>query len=153
MRALIAGLTLGLLIVHATSASASVRLCNRSGRDIWATWGEQGTNNNQIAIGWFHLTPNQCKVPISGCICNFAASLFGNCRGMYSFHAHDANGAVWSTGDNGRGFVCTTNNAFYENPIWSHEGLVCPAGRSWLQWGIGSYPTQPFCDFTFNFNP
>jgi uncharacterized membrane protein len=146
---------LGICALFATSAFADIRLCNKTGREIWATWGDisHGSfNKDNRAYGWYHLDPGQCKVPISGCVCNFAANFAGNCYWQYIFFAKDAFGATWSNGSDGHGPVCTTFNAFNEVPKTSG---TCSAPRQWLEWGWGRYPNTVggFCTYTFNFNP
>jgi uncharacterized membrane protein len=160
MKTMIFGLGLGLLLLlQASQASASVKMCNKSGREIWATWGEtsqggaDGNIQNDHASGWYHLNPGECKTPISGCICNVVALLANNCFGKYLFFAKDANGATWSNGSAGTVNVCTTFNAFNENPLFNYEGRICQSGRQWLPWGKGKYPEGAFCDYTFNFLP
>lgn len=152
---MIAAMTLGL----AAFAHADDQICNKSGRDIWATWGEigqVGSPGNDFIVGWYHLKNGQCATPVSGCVCNAEAALFNNCYYGYMFFAKDANGATWSTGDAGTLPTCTTFNAFGERPMV--RPASCPAPRAMLNWGEGRYPVSKlsfpgFCSFTFNFLP
>ena len=154
-KSIIAGLVLGLCALGAAPASADVTLCNHSGREIWATYGEKSKgdfdSDNHI-LGWYHLAPNECKIPIAGCVCNFAAWLTNNCYWDYVFYAKDAFGAQWTGGEWGPINTCTTFNAFFEVPQFWYQGGSCVSPRAWLPWGGNSYPGSSFCSFTFNFN-
>jgi uncharacterized membrane protein len=157
MRKYIVSFVLGAcVLLPALAASASIKVCNKSGREIWAAYGEKihpEESREGHIWGWYHLQPNQCATVISGCACNFWADLFNNCWWDYMFHANDAAGAQWTSGEFGSTAVCTSFSAFSEEPRYDWQGHSCVAPRAWRGWGIGGYPTGSFCDFTFNFRP
>jgi uncharacterized membrane protein len=138
-----------LSLFYGRAASADVRLCNNTDREIWANWGEISQGNfrsGDFIIGWYHIQPHQCATPISGAVCNFAANVFGNCYWQYAFFANDAFGKTWG----GSTSICTSNSGFNEYP---HYGTGCDAPRVRRDWGLGSFPSGPLSDFTLNFNP
>jgi hypothetical protein len=146
------------LMLQAASASADIKLCNQWGNEIWATYGNisQGSyNRNSRIYGWYRIQPGQCATVISGCACNFWASLNNNCYWQYVVFAKDASGRHWGTegGANLGSDICTTYNGFSEDPQIRWENGSCPAPRNWINWIWGSLPDDSlgWCNYTINF--
>jgi hypothetical protein len=87
-----------LCLFYPCVASADANLCNNTGRDIWATYGEQYTitdPSNDFVIGWYHIPSGQCAKPIVGDVCFWWAYVWNNCSGNVLFYADDAAGDQW----------------------------------------------------------
>jgi hypothetical protein len=136
-------------------AMADANLCNNTGREIWATYGEQYYTSKDWIAGWYHILPGQCAKPVVGSVCNWWANFWGNCSSFILYYADDASGNQWG----GWGWetdpqrkwglwFCTTDNAFDENP---YSGDYCPPDRVWRFWGQWYYP-RPNDDITITFH-
>lgn len=149
-----------LCLLYPCVASADANLCNNTGREIWATYGEQYTvenPSNDWIVGWYDILSGQCAKPIVGDVCFWWASVWNNCSDNVLFYADDANGDQWggwgTSLDNNTDArsICTTNNAFNENPQYDWDHPSCSPDRVWRFWGAWYYP-QPNDDITITFN-
>jgi Protein of unknown function (DUF1036) len=149
----------GLGLFYPCVALADANLCNHTGGDIWAAYGEQYTitdTSKDWIIGWYHIQPGQCAKPVVGDVCFWWAFVWNNCSDSVLYYADDAAGDQWggwganlANGTDSR-FICTTNDAFYENPQYNWENPSCSLDRIWRFWGAWYYP-QPNNDVTINF--
>jgi len=137
-------------------ASADANLCNNTGREIWATYGEQyafnmGGPGKDWIIGWYDIQPGQCAKPVVGDVCFWWAWVWNNCAAAILYYADDAAGDQWGGwGATLYPTICTTNNAFYENPQYDWGTPSCPSDRVWRFWGGWFYP-QPSDDIMITF--
>jgi uncharacterized membrane protein len=132
-----------LVVLHTGVASADGKLCNNSCGAIWAAYGEQFSDSGKDWVaGWWRVQPGQCATVIQGDVCNWWANVWGNCSNNELGFAFDDAGHQWG----GSVSICTTFNAFDENPDYNTS---CPAGRSALSWGQVNY-SHPNNDVTIN---
>jgi len=134
-------------LFYSAAALADGKVCNNTcSSSIFTTYGEQYSNSNQSWVGgWWPVQPGQCTSIIIGDVCNWWANVFGNCPNAVVMFANDATGDTWG----GSLPICTTNNAFNEQP---QSGPSCPAGQSVQSWFQFNY-SKPSDDVTINLPP
>lgn len=141
-----------LALFYPRVASADANLCNKTGRDIWATFGEQFSltdPSNDYVVGWYHIRSGQCAKPVVGDVCNWWANVWGNCSNDVLYYADDAAGTQWGPTSKYTTSICTTNSGFYETPQYSYEHQPCAGGRVWRLWAVWFYGQNSDITITF----
>jgi len=158
MRKIILMAILAACLFQTRAALADAHLCNSTGKEIWATFGEQwfgdlGTKSGRdYIIGWYDIQTGQCATPIVGDVCNWWASVWEECSWAILLYADDAFGDQWGGwGSDTWEFICTTDNRFFEYPQYSEVNGNCPADRTWRFWDLWLYG-QPNDDVTVTFD-
>jgi len=128
--------TLAAALFSAPAAFADANLCNASSKTIWAGYGEYDAS---WISGWYKIPIGQCATPLVGDVCFWWAWVWGNCPNAILYYGESDDGWWWGGSNPPSTFglsICTTQNAFFEDPQLSGS---CPRDRRWLLWSAWFY--------------
>jgi uncharacterized membrane protein len=150
-----------LIILLAPSvARADMDFCNLTSRRIRFAFGTEewysgalchvGNETRDEIIGWYVVNPGKCFTPEIGCLCNWWASLWGNCPGeVLHVYAETVKSPHRWWGGNQPWKTCTPWARFDE---CDHPERPCPKGKArLLPWGMQFYGVGPVCNITVVF--